>query len=398
MKIVVFARALPFHSTGGMEIIGWDLITGLARRGHRVEVITTGVKTGNVIRIPSTLKDLLSLTPLVGTPPGRYSSRWWKKSREIYLDLQKVFHPDLVLSVSFGAQSVLPVLGKVPSVMQAHGTFYREFRSKLRSGRFRSILGAIPNLWNAAREIRTLSRFGYVVAVGRGVADEIRQRFEKAGSGTERVLYIPNGIDTDLFRRDPQSREQIRSQLGIPTGTKLLVWASRLHPQKGAHLALEAFHALNDRDWRFLMIGDGSELRRLVAQAARLNLNERVIFKGGIPHELLPAWLGAGDVFVFTSLHEEGLPLNILEAMSMDLPIVMSRHLCQTFNGAKGVYPVDPKNPAEVAKGIRQALNDRSGSRLMIEKEFSLNVMLDRYCTLFERIINDAETLSTVRV
>jgi len=41
MKICMFAKGLPVHITGGMEIHVQELVEGLIKRGHKVTVITT---------------------------------------------------------------------------------------------------------------------------------------------------------------------------------------------------------------------------------------------------------------------------------------------------------------------------------------------------------------------
>ena len=106
-----------------MQRVAWDLATGLAERGHQVKVVTTATADGRHTAIPAELSDRLAVEHLHHTRPARYSRSWWREGRAAYLrGREEGLRPDVVLSVSAGAWSVLPLLGTVPAVLQAHGT------------------------------------------------------------------------------------------------------------------------------------------------------------------------------------------------------------------------------------------------------------------------------------
>src|SRR6476619_7098195 len=77
-EYIFFARSLPHHSLGGMEVVAWDLARAIAQRGAQVEVLTTDLPHSP----GSFIDDGVVVTPLKGTRSGVYSKQWWQRSRE----------------------------------------------------------------------------------------------------------------------------------------------------------------------------------------------------------------------------------------------------------------------------------------------------------------------------
>lgn len=384
MNIAIISRSLPVHCLGGMELVAWDLIQGLAAKSHNIWVITTAIPGDATFSAPSHLADKITVDFLNGTRPGRYSRAWWKESRYAFLKKRDLFNPDLVISISVGAMSVLPVLGNIPAIIQSHGTFLGEVHSKIQTGKISSIISSFHNLLWIPWERRTYSKVRRIVAVGPAVLSELQRPILKVPFS--KVVLIPNGVDTDLFHPIIDQKINTRKQLGIPADAKVLVWASRLHKQKGTHLALNAFAGIDAQDYWFLVIGDGPERHALEKQSHELRISGRVIFAGAVAHDSMSEFLNAGDIFVFTPNGREGFPLNVLEAMSIDLPVVISNHLAKPFIGAKGVYPVNPYETEGVARAIEKAASSGKGDRSFVMKNYSREKMLDSYEKLFEEV------------
>jgi len=394
MNILFFSRALPCHGIGGMELVAWNLATGLANKGHTGKIITTATTFGSACQIPTDLSHCLSVEYLSNTSPGRYSRYWWRASRLAYLRELDRFAPDIVVSISVGAKSILATLGKVPAVMQAHGTALGEFSSKVRSGRIISVVSSIRDLFWLLRDLTMYRRFQKIIAVGPAVRDGLENPLIRLALPKDRAIMIPNGVDTNVFRPDTKAKFKIRKQLQIPETAKVLVWVSRLHRQKGIHLAFKALSHLNQDNVWFLLVGGGPERKKLQYKSQKMGISDRVIFAGEVPHNELPLFLSAGDVFVFTTVrHEVGLTLNVLEAMSMNLPCVISQHVAEDVVGCmehiEGMYLVLPTRLNNVTEGISKALVDTSdGRRSFVKKSYSKIRMLDMYEEALFRVIN----------
>lgn len=100
---------------------------------------------------------------------------------------------------------------------------------------------------------------------------------------------------------------------------------ARLMPQKGHADLLHACAQLAAQglDLRLLLAGDGPLRQELTALAARLQLTNQVQFLGVVPHAELPALLARSDLIVLPS-YWEGMPLALIEALSVGKPIVAS--------------------------------------------------------------------------
>lgn len=136
------------------------------------------------------------------------------------------------------------------------------------------------------------------------------------------VTLLHNGVDLDVFRFDPQWREEIRREFGL--GDRLVVGhVGRFHEQKNHPYLLEIFARILERrpDAVLLLVGSGELRQQMEDRAASLGIRDSVIFTG--PRFDIPKLLSAMDVFVFPSFFE-GMPNTIIEAQATGLPCVLA--------------------------------------------------------------------------
>jgi teichuronic acid biosynthesis glycosyltransferase TuaC len=157
------------------------------------------------------------------------------------------------------------------------------------------------------------------------VSESLKRDAVALGVPAEKVRVIENGIDPRVFR--PIDRVEARRALGLPKYGPLLVSVGTLAPRKGFHLVMEAMARLKRR-WptlRFAVIGgdgpEGAMGAELLQLAAKLRLEDRVIFPGPRQREELALWYGAADLFVLATAHE-GCPNVVLEALACGTPVV----------------------------------------------------------------------------
>lgn len=137
------------------------------------------------------------------------------------------------------------------------------------------------------------------------------------------VEVIPNGVDIRKFEAlssKLEEREEIRKKLGIQKRDKVVITASRLVEKNGVGDLVESLRYLPD-SVKLVICGSGPLATSLKFKVESLKLGERVKFLGQIPHEQLPDYLHAADIFCRPSL-SEGLGISFLEAMAAGLPVV----------------------------------------------------------------------------
>lgn len=151
-----------------------------------------------------------------------------------------------------------------------------------------------------------------VVVISTVIADIIKKR-----CGRSSVL-IYNGVPLP----EKSTSTTFLDSLGIQAGNYIIAVA-RFVPEKGLHDLLEAFKRI-DTDYQLVLAGDAdheteySEKLKLMAAA-----DSRVILTGYVTGEDLNQVFSHAGLFVMPSYHE-GLPIALLEAMSYDLPVLVS--------------------------------------------------------------------------
>jgi len=133
-----------------------------------------------------------------------------------------------------------------------------------------------------------------------------------------RFVNVANGISSAPHTRP---REQVRGELILPPGARVVLTIGSLTRQKAQHLLLEAF-AVGARlvpDACLLIAGEGPLQADLEARRDALGLGDRVRFLG--PRLDVPDLLEAADVFALSS-EREGLPVTLLEALRAGRPAV----------------------------------------------------------------------------
>lgn len=395
-RIVILTRVLPHHAIGGMQAVAWDLALAFVAKGHSVTVVTAQIEGR-----PSTFNDAgINVIALPGTSWRFYGRRWWKGSFDVSAQLLAEGH-EVVLSVSAAGNSALRLRHRYPDVcfvMQAHGTSIGEIRSKWKSRRPKALISSIRNCFWLFKDLWFYRRFDTVVAIGAAVATDLKSAPVRWALNRERILTISNGIDTQLFRPSMVAGMAVRARLGWDEQSLVIVCASRLHRQKGTHLALSSFALLaeTDRRARMLIVGDGPELDALKSLAKELNVSDVIHFAGRLSREELPSYLQAADVMFFPTLRIEGLPLNVLEALSCGLKVVVSRHVFAGHDLAEldDVCLVDPKDIQACAHAAHQASLHFAERRNLLPEAYSLSTCADSYLSLFERLQGQAAALS----
>jgi glycosyltransferase involved in cell wall biosynthesis len=371
-----------------MEAVVWDLARQFVRDGIGVTLLTTSIPG----RPESFEEEGVIIVALKAAPPRRYTNQWWRASR-IYFRDRLMHQADGVLSVSAAGYGLLSLRWRIPDVpfvMQAHGTSLGEFISKVSLRSPRAFISSIRNIIWLAKDLWCYRHFNAVVAVGSRVYKDLTRLPIRWCLPTDRVRLIPNGIDTNMFSPNPKMRKSMRDQLGWPEkNIRIVVSASRLHKQKGVELGLRAYSHLEKRipELRCLIVGDGPELANLQAEALALHVADKVRFVGAVPRNQLVDYLRAGDVFLLTTTRVEGLPLNVLEALSVGLPVVISEHLNMDHDMNGHFYSVNPNDCRAVASALENALMHEVSDVGQLPDMYSLNMCAQAYRKLFEELL-----------
>ncbi len=141
-----------------------------------------------------------------------------------------------------------------------------------------------------------------------------------------KLVVIPNGINTEYFRFDPEGRQQARTEWGLGEDEILVGLVARLDPMKDHPTFLEAAGriARERHDVRFVCVGDGSPdyVERVKQRAVALGLTGQLIWAGA--RDNMPSIYSAVDIATSTSAFGEGFSNTIAEAMACGVPCVVT--------------------------------------------------------------------------
>jgi glycosyltransferase involved in cell wall biosynthesis len=329
MEILQIAGLYPPH-LGGEELVAERLAT-MQAQGHDVTVYTSDVGSGTAPRREHTgrlrvVRDRalrLGSTPIVPRLVGRV--------------LRHQPRPDVVHV--HGGLAALPEMVRlaaawrgVPYVVHVH----LMVRPSSRAGRL-----LLP-LYQRTLYAGFLRQAALVICLTGAMRDQVIAAF---GVPPERVVVVPNGVDTELFHPGPFGARAARE----------LLFVGRLTEQKNVLAAVEAMDHL-PRDVTLRIVGDG-ELRAAVeARVGELGL-PNVILEGRLgPAELADRYRRA-TILLMPSTHE-GLPLVLLEAMMTGAPVICSALPELLETGADAIVPVGPLTARSLAAAVGDLLAD----------------------------------------
>jgi glycosyltransferase involved in cell wall biosynthesis len=366
MRICVMTVASYAHGIGGMQRATADLVLGLTREGHDVEVVTARHPDGLAeTTFNGALWHFLDVPTKFKRLPGQHSA-WQRASYAEFVRLHRERPFDVVHSESLGALGLLQKRAHphvVPVVVKFHGNMLGLVKASLRRAR------SGRSLYGAAREGKHAFRIAagwlltrgepYLVRSCEAIVPSQQQLDDTVRSHLLRrahVHVVPNGIDATAFA--PRPRGDVRAALGLPP-SPLLVAVGRLNREKGFGVALDA---LADLPGALLaIVGEGEERRRLEQQVDRLGLVDRVRFVGACPPDEVAAYLAAADVFLFPTERDEAAPVVLLEAMASGTPVVASElGGIPEVVGESGVAGmlVRPGDSAALGRATRKLLDD----------------------------------------
>jgi D-inositol-3-phosphate glycosyltransferase len=182
----------------------------------------------------------------------------------------------------------------------------------------------------------------------------------RLGADRRRISVVPCGVDLDHFTADGDAAAEPR-----PAGRRRLVAACRLVERKGIADAVRALADVPDTELHVAggpeveALGADPEAQRLRALAEEVGVGDRLVLRGRVSREAMPALLRSADAVVCVPWYE---PFGIvpLEAMACGVPVVATAvggQIDSVVDGVTGVL-VPPRDPGSLAAALRALLDD----------------------------------------
>lgn len=383
ISILLICHSYPPGVIAGSEVEAQRISEELMKRGHRVRVVCTGL---------APMPDTRDWIDPKGIPVRIYARHWTGALKDIAFALQvgamlirerRSYEVVYFLMQGLHLAVGLPVarLLNKPILMKISSSIILPRLSKSVSGRL---------------ELYWLRKWAHCVMI---LNDEVRQQAIDRGFSHEQLVWMPNPVDTDEFcPANRTERLRLRSKLGVPSASPVILYVGRLAAVKALPSLLDAFAIVVQKfpGAVLILLGDGPSRPELLEQAKRLQLEEENIrFMGRIDPAEIPIWSRISDVFTLVSV-SEGFSCALAEAMSTGLPCVVSdipanRQLIKS--GEQGLL-TQVGNPESIAAAIlsllgNPALRERMGqaSRQTILDHYSIELVANRYESLLLGVV-----------
>lgn len=255
------------------------------------------------------------------------------------LSLVRRSEADLVQCWMYHANLIGAVAG-LPIWLKRRPTFLGSFNSMM------DFTAYNPLTYRVFRWGARLSRWvdGVVYNGARAARDH-----ENAGYRADKTIVIGNGINFCRFKPDPAARAQVRRDLSVAPGAKVLVIAARNDPQKDWPTMLDVVRRLEGVT--VLAAGLGTENLPETPNLMRLG-----------PRENIERIYAASDAFMLASRFGEGTSVAMCEAMATGLPAIVTDvgdNAAMVDGGAGAVVPSGDAEAA--AKAVQAILDDPVG-------------------------------------
>ncbi|HEX8229137.1 MAG TPA: glycosyltransferase family 4 protein [Chloroflexia bacterium] len=381
MRILYFTQYFP-PEVGATQTRAFEMSRYLASQGHHVTVIT------EVPNHPS------------GIIPPEYRGRLSERQGEHGVDVfrlwvwtspEKTFATRMRFYLSYMGMAALAgslLRGRYDLVYATSPPLFVGVAGMLASALRRvPLVFEVRDLWpesavalgelsnpKAVAAAEVLERLLYarasrIVTVTQG----IRSRLMARGIAAEKLSLIPNGANTELFRRDPKGAERLRRELRLEDAFVVL-YAGVHGIAQGLENVLEAAKLLQDKPQiQFVMLGEGPRKAALAQQCEALGLtNLRMLPE--VPAASMPAYLSMANCAIVPLKDEPvfygALPSKMFEAWACGTPVVLSvaGEAVEVLNEAGGGLAVPPEDSHALARAIEELCSEPAKARGLGDK------------------------------
>jgi glycosyltransferase involved in cell wall biosynthesis len=218
------------------------------------------------------------------------------------------------------------------------------------------------------------------------VTDQVKKLYSKIFDEAQ-IWTMPLGVDTEQFEPLEGSRQK---------EGKEILFAGYLYRLKGAEYLLKALSiVVKEHDDVMLRIaGDGPDKQYLMRLSKALKIEDKVVFEGMVPHDMMPRYYQKCDIFCFPTLGEP-FGKAVIEAMACAKPVIASNigGPAEIIDNGKTGLLVPPAQPESLATKLGELLEDETRTKRMginarktVMKKYSWEKIGAKYHTMYKNI------------
>ena len=211
-----------------------------------------------------------------------------------------------------------------------------------------------------------------------------------------REKVSPLGVEASPIL--PNAKSEFLSRYSQLQNTRNLLFLGRLHPKKGCDILLDAFARLSSRESTSLIlagpdqIGWEKDLRR---QVESLNLTDRVVFTGMLQGAMKQGAFASADAFVLPS-HQENFGISVVEALAAGIPVLISNrvNIWREIDADRAGY-IESDDLAGTTRLLQRWIDTPPAERQTVRQNarhcFAQRFEIDRAVDSLLRILNEPQ-------
>ena len=334
------------YTTGGTSIHPTEIARVLSKR-NKVFLVTNGYRK-EIIHENDNLTVYIEKAASHG--------RTLQKIKRAYLIRNNVdlFHIHDPRSGLFGV-----IERNKPLILTTHGYLTKEAVANKKT----TENGLLFKIYLKIQKVST-KRADAVIAVDKTIYNWLEHEI---GCDTDKLYYIPNGVDTNKFSSSVDGSE-IREVYGISNADQIIFSARHFVPKNDVEYTIKAMPMIQKifPNTKLMLGGKGPLEDKLKILVRKLDINENVIFCGEISHDSIPKYYAMADVIVNSFTHISGVEefetSSLLDALENGRPIGTSITTLEALSTGKPVI-------TPTVGGIKKEISDREIGILLPDKD-----------------------------
>ena len=226
-----------------------------------------------------------------------------------------------------------------------------------------------------------------VVCISEFTRQEVLERYPKIKEDKLKVIH--GGVDLKKFR--PCSPGVIRKHYDL---NEYLLCVGEVRPYKNMENIFRAMELWSDGPQLAIsgkILGEHKAILDNLAHS--LNIENRIVWLGYVPDNLLPNLYSEATAFIFPSLYE-GFGLPLVEAMACGCPTISSNRGSLPEIGGEAAHFFDPTEIGDIAEAIKKVCEDSEYRQTLAQRgpehanNFTWEASFKKHIDLFETILN----------
>lgn len=256
----------------------------------------------------------------------------------------------------------------------------------------------IQERYHIATKIVNKYTFNYQ-SLALGVSKDVSKSIQKNISPNIPVKTLLNGVNTERFRRDETQAKAIKAELEIPADSFIIGNIAVFRKQKKILDWVRAFNKVHTKHPHVfgLLVGAGTQEEEIKSLISELKLEDKIKLPG-LQEDTIP-YFSAMDVFMMSSAFE-GLPIALLEAMSMECAVVSTKAggVVEALRDGKEGLLCEPGEWGNLARNVIILIEDQvkkdslqKAARERVKNKFSLKKMVNELEQYYLKLSDEVE-------